>query len=366
MPISIYDTYYMLGAVEEIPLEHTFFRNRYFPTNNELDIFGTSRVLADYREKSQKKAPFVLPRIGSIPGTRDGFSTYDLEPANISVSMPLTLDQLNGRGFGESLMSNRTPSERARRMQIQDLAELSSRISRTEELLAVQTILDNGAIMQHRTDRADVYQNIGVHFYDGNSNPALFTPNNAWTHSTYDSTTNSWTPGSWYADLCAMIKFLTSHGRPVTELVMASDVGDFLMEDGWVLDMLDNRRVEMGRIEPSVLTEDVYQIGSFNFKGMVLPLLVSTGTYEDDQGEDTPFMPLGTVIAISSNCGRGLYGAVTQMEDDQEFHTFAGMRVPQTIVTKRPPSRETQLTARPLFVPKRSNPWCVAKNVLSD
>ena len=362
--MNIYDTCYMLGAVEEIPLEHTFLRTRYFPTNNETDIFASTHVLADYREVSQKRAPFVIPRIGAIPGMREGFSTYELEPANIAVSMPLTLDQFKNRGFGESLMSRKTPAERARGMLLQDLSELSRRISRTEELLAAQTILDNGAIMRHRSDREDVYEDVGVHFYDGESNPALYTPAAAWTHSTYSD--GIWTPGSWYADICAMIKFLTSHGRPVTELLVASDVGDFLMEDGWVLAMLDNRRVELGGIDPSVLTEDVYQIGRLNFKGRLLPILVETGTYEDASGEDTPYIPLGTVIAIAPNVGRGLYGAVTQMEDDGEFHTYAGMRVPQSIWTKRPPTKETQLVSRPLFVPKRANPWCVAKNVLGS
>ena len=65
--MDIYSTYFMLAAVREIPLEQTFFKNRYFPTDSAMDIFATSRVLADYEEESQKRAPFVLPRIGSIP-----------------------------------------------------------------------------------------------------------------------------------------------------------------------------------------------------------------------------------------------------------------------------------------------------------
>ena len=62
---DIYDTYYMLAAVEELPVEQTFFRNRYFPTNAAMDIFATDRVLADYKEETRKYAPFVVPRIGS-------------------------------------------------------------------------------------------------------------------------------------------------------------------------------------------------------------------------------------------------------------------------------------------------------------
>lgn len=359
--MDIYSTYFMLAAVEEIPLEHTFFRTRYFPTNLAMDVFGTSRVLADYREGSQKRAPFVLPRIGSIPGTRDGFSTYELEPANIAESMPLTLDQLQKRNFGESLLSNATPADRERYFLINDLAELNLRISRSEELLAVKTILDNGTVMRHRTDREDVYVDVGVQFYDGDDNPALFTPAAPWEHSTYLNGT--WTPGNWYADLCAMIQALVSTGRSAREIVVSQDVGDFLMNDGWVLAMLDNRRVEMGRIAPTALTEFEHEIGSFNFHGRILPIIVSDGTYEEND-VDVPYLPAGTVIVTAPDCGKGLYGGVTQMELDGHFHTYAGMRVPQHIFTIRPPARETQLTSRPLFAPKRANPWRVAKNVL--
>lgn len=360
--MDIYSTYFMLAAVCEIPPEQHFFKDRYFPTDNAMDIFGTSRVLADYKAESQKRAPFVLPRIGSIPGTRDGFSTAELEPANISISMPLTLDQLEKRGFGESLLSQATPAERERHFLVHDLADLSARISRSEELLAVQTILNNGTVMRHRTDRADVYEDIGVNFYDGADNPAKFTPAATWTHSTYANGT--WTPGSWYDDICAMIHSLTRSGRPAHEILVAQDVGEFLMEDGWVLAMLDNRRAEMGRLAPTELTEWVYQLGAFNFKGRTLPILVSSGSYEDDNGDDTPYVPDGTVIVIAPKVGRGLYGAVTQMETDGHFHTYAGKRIPQHIFTIRPPTRETQLSCRPLFVPNRSNPWRVATSVL--
>ena len=284
MPLDIYSTYFMLAAVREIPLEHTFFKDRYFPTNQAMDIFATSRVLADYKQETRKAAPFVVPRIGSIPGSREGFSTADLEPGNISISMPLTLDQLTGRGFGESLMSGMSPEDRAAQYLVHDLEDLSNRISRTEEALAVQTILDNGAIMRHRTDREDVYEDVGVHFYDGANNPALFTPAATWANSTYAN--GKWTPGNWYADICAMIGMLTKKGRPAREIIVAPNVADFLMNDGWILAMLDNRRAEMGQLDPSALTEFVWQMGAFNFKGRRLPILVSDGTYEKN-GVDT-------------------------------------------------------------------------------
>jgi hypothetical protein len=353
----------MLQAVRVFPLENTFFKDRYFPTDEASDIFGTSRVLADFKDDNQKIAPFVLPRIGSIPGTRSGFSTAELEPANIAISMPLTLDQLRQRGFGESLLSNATPEDRARHFLMRDLDDLSVRISRAEELLAINTMLTNGTTMRHRTDSADLYEDVGAFFYDGDNNPALFTPSAAWAHSTYANGT--WTPGNWYHDICAMIQMLTKYGRPAREILVSQDVSDFLLADGWVLAMLDNRRVEMGNISPSELTAFEYTIGSFNFNGRVMPIIASTATYENEAGVDTLYLPNGTVIVTAPACGRGLYGAVSQIEKDEQVHTYAGRRIPQHIATVRPPALETQLTARPLFVPNRPNPWSVAKNVFT-
>ena len=360
--MNIYDTYYMLAAVSEMPPEHTFFKDRYFPTNEALDVFGTAKVLADYKDATQKKAPFVLPRIGSVSIAREGFSTYELEPGNICISIPLTVDQLQNRGFGEALMSKLNPEDRARMLLMNDLSELSSRISRTEELLAAQTMLNNGCTMRHQTETPDIYEDIPVQFYDGKNNPALYTTKEKWKHSTMAS--GEWVIGNWYWDICNMIKMLTSRGLPARDLVVSSDVGQFLQEDPWIIAALDNRRMEMGRIAPEVLTDYVTDLGVINFNGRKLDILVSDGTYEDDDGKDKPYLDAGSAIVTAPACGKGLYGGVTQLETDGQYHTYAGTRVPLHVFTMKPPVKETQLTSKPLLVPSRPSPWTVAKQVL--
>lgn len=363
--MDIYSTYYMLAAVREMTPEHTFFKQRYFPTNAAMDVFGTSRVLADYKnESNNKRAPFVLPRIGSISVGREGFSTYDLEPANISISRPLTLDQLNQRGFGEALLSQSTPEQRARMLLMGDLSELSARISRTEEWLSVQTMLDNGCTMRHQAEREDIYEDVTVKFYDGDDNPAIYTQSKAWENSLEDEHGNIMV-GNWYYDIINMAKMLTRRGLPAREVLVGWDVGEFLMTDPWIIKMLDNRRVDIGSLNPTELTEYVTELGTFNFMGRMLRILVSDGTFMDEKGRDVPYVPNGTVIVTAPDCGKGLYGAVTQLENDGQFHTYAGTRVPQHIFTVKPPVKETQLSARPLFVPKRPSPWSVAKNVFN-
>lgn len=362
--MNIYDTYYLLAAVQAMNPEHTFFKRRYAPTDVNLDIFGTSKVLADYKNKGRKAAPFVLPRIGSVSAGREGFSTYELEPANISLSMPLTLDHLSKRGFGESLMSGYTPEDRAKMLLLSDLSDLSARISRTEERLVIDTMLGNGCVMLHQTEREDVFERVEVKFYDGDNNPALYTPTSKWVHSTVAN--GVITRGKWYDDICNMVRMLTSAGLPATDLLLSADVAAFIMSDPWVIAALDNRRMEMGRIEPKELTEYVIEHGVLNFGGRKLSLIESCGSYEDAEGNDVPYMPDGSVIVTAPACARGLYGAVSQMEEDRQIHTRAGSRVPRHLCDVRSSVRETELTARPLIVPKTKNPWAVAKDVLAD
>lgn len=357
-----FNTYFLQAAIEVIPIRHTWFRDRYFPTDEELDVFGTSHVLADFRELNQKVAPFVLPRIGAIPATRVGFSVYDLEPMNIAVSLPLTIDNLIHRGFGESIMSRATPEDRARRMIVEDLAEINRMIDRSEEKLAIQTILDNGATMFHRTDDKDIGQDISVKFYDGVNNPTLYTPGNNWAHSTKSGET--WTKGNWYTDMSAMVRTARQRGVIISEFMLSQDVATWLLDDGWFLAMLDNRRIDMGRLAPEVLTDDVVELGFISIDGANIRILYHIGIYEDDSGVSHNFLPAGTVIGISPDVGRGLYGGVTLMDPvTKEFYTVAGRRVAEAIVTQRPPARETCVYAKPLFVPRRKAPWMVAKNV---
>lgn len=356
--MTIYDVLYMLAAIEELTPEPTFFKRRYFPTDLTMDVFGGSKVLADYKEGNRKAAPFVLPRIGPLPVGRDGFSTYELEPGNISISKPLTIDQLTKRNFGESIMSTATPEMRARVLLMGDLSDLSARVTRREEWLACETMLNNGCIMRHQSDDPEIYEDIPVQFYDGKNNPALFTPAKPWEHGKDEHT-----PGTFYWDIIQMIKMLTRRGKPATELVVANDVGNFLMEDPWIQYMMDNRRADYGAINPEALTEYVTSLGRFNFGGRKLEILVNDGTFEDEKGKDVPFLELGSAVVTAPNCGKGLYGAVTQKEMDNKWHTHAGTRVPNYISTIVPPADETVVSCRPLFVPKTVSPWTAAKKV---
>ena len=121
--MNIYQTKTMLAAVKQMTPATAFLRDRYFPSAAG-DQFPTEEVLIEYKDSTGKKlAPVVLPRKGSISVEREGYTVEKMVPPLVAPSRPLTIDDLNKKGFGEDLFSDRTPAQRQAEILIQDLAD---------------------------------------------------------------------------------------------------------------------------------------------------------------------------------------------------------------------------------------------------
>lgn len=149
--LNFFDTYILMAIVEEIVPKQTFFKDRYFPTGDD-DIFASDKVLTEYRKGDRKMAAFVSARAGDIPMERRGFEIHEYQPAFIAPSRLLTQDDLRKRGFGEAIYANSTPAQRAARLQRDDLSDMDIRITRREEWMAVQTMINNSCTMQSYID----------------------------------------------------------------------------------------------------------------------------------------------------------------------------------------------------------------------
>ena len=170
------------------------------------------------------------------------------------------------------------------------------------------------------------------------SNPAQFTPDVKWDQST----------AKILADLEAMVRLLTgqraARGRP------GMRAGRRRHHHPQPRDrrLLDNRRYEMGSVEPSVLAPGAAVIARLNVLGRMINFISYDETYTDDDGDDQPFITSGNCILTAPGAGRTLYGAVNQVEQsDGEFHTYTGRRVPKYISTPRAtPGRSPSPAAR--------------------
>lgn len=352
MALDFNKTYEFLMAVEQIYPAPSFLRNRCFPTNDATDVFKAQEVLVEYKDGSKKLAPFVAPRKGGVTIMRDGSVMKSYEPPNIAPKRMLTLDELEKRRFGEAIYPNLTPEQRENMLILQDARDLGDMITRREEAMAAEVLLTNGCVMKHIADDETKVDEKEIHFYDGDSNPAVFTPAVPWGQ-----------PGAKIRkNLAVMMKFLTDRGIPATDFICAPDVAALMEEDEEIFKVLDNRRYNLGFVEPKELTAGAAVTMQLNIGGKFINVISYGETYENEKGEIVPFIPPGHGIVTAPGAGRMLYGAVSQMEEtDRKFHTYAGRRIPKYLSDPIKDTREVRIASKPLPIPNVKNPWITAK-----
>jgi len=355
MSLDIYSTYYLLAAIEEVPKLRTFLRDRYFPTNEATDIYKTMYVLIEYKDGSKKLAPFVAPRKGGVPIIRQGSYIEQFSPPNIAPKRGVTLDDLESRGFGEAILPTITdPDEREAILLIRDMDELGDMISRREEFMAAELLLNNGYVMFHIADDWEKGDEMEIFFYEkdkGEQNPAFYTPTIDWSNPN----------AKIIDDMDVMIRFLTSRGLPATEFTCAPDVGKDILNNNQIQKLLDLRNYDIGGVRPEELTEDVAKLARLNIYGRMIDILACEETYEADDGTVKQYIPAGHGFMAAPACGRTTYAAVRQMEEDKKYHVHAARRVPKYHADTEKDTRDIYLKSRPLLLPNRKLPWMATR-----
>ncbi len=354
MPFNFYDTHTLLASVQQLPPLHTFLLDRYFPTNEATDIFATTDVLVEYRKGSKMAAPHVAPRKGGVTILREGYTMKRFAPSYIAPKRPLTIDDLTKRGFGEALYTNLTPEQRQGVLMLGDLDELRAMNARRKEAMAAQVIFTNGCIMDEYVDDLHTFEEKEVRYYDGETNPAVYTPSATW-NTTEESGKQI------IKDIAAMGAMLTSRGLPFTEILVAPDVADVILNNEWIVKLLDNRNYQIGGVDPETLPTGVTKIARLNALGRMVDVLLYEDTYTEIDGSVKPFVPAGKIAAGAPAAGRTVYGQVTQVEQsDGLFHTYTGKDIPKYLSDATHNTREVQLSSAPLCIPNNENPFITA------
>lgn len=345
----------LLAAIEKTNPVTTFLRDRYFPSNANVDVFNTDEVLVEYKDGNKKIAPFVSPRKNGRVIMRDGYAIESYAPANIAPKRALYIDDITKKGFGEALFSNLTPEQRQGALIMKDIKDMTEMIKRREEAMAAETMISNGCVMKHYADKGDEYEEKEIHFYSGEVNPAVYTPSMDWSNSQADI----------LGDMYQMAYFLMKDGNAATEILVGSNVVDAILNNDAIYKQLDNKRFEVGMVAPVELPNGVTRIAQLLVKGHPIDVITYPATYENEDGEDTPFIPKNKVIMSAPGAGHTSYGAVTQLEQsDGQMHTYPGMLVPHYVADANNNSRSITLTSRPLLMPKTKNPW-ISADVIS-
>ena len=350
MSFDITNTHHLLAAYEQATPVSSFLRDRYFPCNPATDVFSTDDVIMEYKNGTQKMAPFVAPRVGGKTVLRDGYKMERYEPPFIAPKRPLTLDDLAKKGFGEAIYANLTPEQRQGAIVTKDMTEMDEMITRREEAMAAEVMTTGALVMKHYGDNATDFEEKHIQYFEGAKNTAAYTVAAAWGKD-----------ADIYGDLAGMVTFAQQSGLRVSELVVAANVVPVILNNATIQKYLDIKGYEMGHIQPRELNAaGAAYIGTLNVNGVMVDIISYGAQYQADDGTMTAFIPNNTVVLTAPAAGRTAYGAVTQLEDDEQFHTYGGKRVPKYTSNKAADIRTLRLAARPLMIPNNKNCFIVA------
>ena len=105
--------------------------------------------------------------------------------------------------------------------------------ARRKEAMAAQVIFTNACTMDEYVDDFEHFEEREVRYFDGDSNPAIYTPTADWT-------TTEASGKQIINDVAAMVSMLTSRGLAATDVLVAPDVADIILNNEWLLKLLDN------------------------------------------------------------------------------------------------------------------------------
>ena len=280
---------------------------------------------------------------------------HEYIPPTVGMKRTLTIDDLKLRGFGEALYGDKTPEEREGILVTEDMAELRDTLRRRHEVMASEILFNNKlTIKEFGDDGKPSGAEKVMQFYEGGSNPAIYTPSSNWT-------TTEESGKQIIADITAMVKMLTTRGISATEVVMASNVADVFLANPYIQKLLDNRRMEMGEVKPIELPDGAARIARLNIRGRMIDFLTYDEEYYDAESKKMkPYIPEGYIVLLAPGCGHTVYGGITQMEDDNQFHTYAGEEVPKLLVDRTHDTKMISVRSAPLLLPHYKAPWVSA------
>ncbi len=343
--INMYQPRYLAEVVRTAPPVRTFFKEKFF-TN--VKTFPTERVDIDIVKGDRRMAAFVHPRSGGQVLADKGYTTESYKPPLVNPYDVTTADQLLSRLPGEDIYSGMTPAQRAAQKLTDEYNRLNDATTRREEWMAVQ------AIMTGQIPVVGKGVNEVIDF--GFTNTKTLTGTNRWGQSGAKILDN----------LDDWVEETLEKGFVNVDMAIfgKSALRAFLADEN-VQKQLDNRRVEMGIIQPKDLPNGVRYIGHLNKPS--LDIYEYGEVYYDDwtnpaSPETKPLIPANKIALISSNPGFMMaYGLCTYIDDDsQAWVTAQAERVLRSYVEHHPDRRMIELQAHPLPIPDKADSWLVA------
>lgn len=282
-------------------------QERYFPTDDPVDLFDSKSVLLDFDDGDYAAGAFVTR--GYVDGNTTTYFANNVVPPRIGVSDSIDCADKD-RVLFESLCRNDLSPSHADALDALlriKAARCVNRASRSIEKLCVEALQNNAIQFTCDTSPTDSTQvTIDVEYFDSSNstpNPQAFTPSVNWG-------SNGATP---YDDVCAMLRILVQHGGRAEDLLMSPKMWSYLYADmlaSKFKDQIHYTVIANGDVKDlfSAEIEDAKCVGAAQFEGHVLNLIVYNGGYKGQNGF-VNYLPDDFACILAPACGRTLCGA---------------------------------------------------------
>ncbi|AOZ91634.1 major capsid protein [Paenibacillus crassostreae] len=338
---DIYALPTLLKVIGQLPSPSTYILDKFF---QDGENFETETVEVQTMKGSKPIAPYVSELQPGKVILRTGYTANQYKPALIKPSRPITAIDLKTRSAGEDLFNPDQPEVRARKLLAKDIIELQDAITRRLVQQASE-LMFTGKVTQVGEGVSQVIE------YDF-ENIVTLSGTDLFSDPTSDP----------IAFLASQRRVIMDANAPTPDIVLADyDVAVSIMRHPKVLKLAENRGVDVGTIDTTLLPDGVTFHGRLRDVG--LDVYSYVGTYTNDAGADVPFIPAGTLAILSSRDKFTFhYGANVIMDPKSEqFVRVLGKITPQSWVTVEPAQRWLQMMSRPLAVPANVAGWVVAK-----
>lgn len=334
-----YTTREMIEAIELNPPVRNFLTRTFFPKE---ETHCTEKVEFDIKKGKRIMAPFVSPRIGGKVITRQGFQTKEFATPRLAPERILTIEDITTRGFGETIYSKRTPSEREDELLARDYKDLDESIQRRVEWMCRQILFEG------KLDVKDEEAGVDVQVDYGFTNIFVLTSDQYWSLATVN-------PLPLLKEKRRTI--IRETGKAPNVLIFASDLIDVFVHNPFVSSAMDIRNLQNIEIKPRIIDD------ALTYYGKIAELGMEIYSYDEfflnDDGKEEGIIPSSTCLMAHSEGEGGIeYGLITQMED-KKFQSYEAKQVPKIYCNEKSEVKMLRLTSRPLPRPFDVQSWCV-------
>lgn len=324
MPINVNDTVTMIQAMERTFTPSSFLLDYFFP--NEAEPTPSAYVQMEYRKGGRLLAPFIVSGSKGINMARSDSKMNLYKPPLLGPRRVLSADDLESRGFGETIYSTTTPEQREMIIRAKDLAELQDMITRRKSWMAAQLLVNGKFDVAGYADDGKIAKVDTVSFPE-------------WKQKLILSGTDTWdnAAAKIYDVLSeASLTVQQNAGIVPTIAIAGKNISKYLLNNTQIKDWLMMPRADtfsLLSITPQIQSPNLIRIGYI--QSLNLDLYQYSEVFQDTETLDTdgnptlkPYIPDDAVVMAVPKRGKQLYGAVTLVENKQHV-TYAAKYVPK-------------------------------------